>query len=214
MMTTPRRPSFLDGQDASREAQPATFRSPPEPFRQVHEERPRAPLAAESPPSPTPPAPQPKAESHRPATVTPAGPPPELIARYEASIEALRRETERLSERARADAIEIAFQVAQKLLEAELTNSEPLFALVRSAVQKLGETRRITIRVCPTDLAVMKSDRGQSEQAALRVAQIDLVGDPTLQRGDCIIESSAGAVDGRLSTRLAEVRRAVEGAAA
>jgi flagellar assembly protein FliH len=132
-----------------------------------------------------------------------------LAARYRAAIDMLRIETQRLAEQARADAVEIAFQVARKLLETELaSNPEPLFGLVRTAIQKLGDARKVTVRVCPADLGLLKSE-DESRFVQMRVAQVELVADPTLSPGDCVIESPVGAVDGRLSVRLAELRRAV-----
>jgi flagellar assembly protein FliH len=133
-----------------------------------------------------------------------------IAARYRAAIDALRLESQRLAEQARADAVEIAFQVARKLLEAELSaNPERLFGLVRQAIQKLGDARRVTLRVCQADLNALKSEHGQAELAHTGVASVEIVADPKLGPGDCVIESPVGAVDGRLSVRLAEVRRSV-----
>jgi len=46
------------------------------------------------------------------------------------------------------------------------------------------------------------------------VLQAKIIADPGLERGDCIVESELGNVDGRLSVRLSELKRAVAATAA
>jgi flagellar biosynthesis/type III secretory pathway protein FliH len=41
------------------------------------------------------------------------------------------------------------------------------------------------------------------------VAEIDVLPDASLSRGDCVVEGELGSVDGRLAARLEEVRRAL-----
>ena len=42
--------------------------------------------------------------------------------------------------------------------------------------------------------------------------RVEIVPDPTLVPGDCLVDTDFGQVDGRLSTRLGEARRAVRSA--
>ncbi len=132
------------------------------------------------------------------------------VAALAAAIDRLRIESERLAEQARADALEIGFQVARRILEIELSTSpEPLFALVRSAVRRAGTSRTLKVRLHPIDLATMEAGGGATRVDALAAARIQLVGDSLLERGDCMIEADFGTVDGRLDTRLEELKRAV-----
>src|SRR3990172_3058480 len=104
-------------------------------------------------------APPPQAAT---APSLPSPPPPDLaeirseaLERVGAAVEMLRAQAARLAEQARADAIEVAFQVARKILETEISqNPEALFALVRSAVRRAGESRRVAIRLAPDDAAL------------------------------------------------------------
>ena len=167
------------------------------------------------PPAPPPPAPPPppavRAPEPAPApTPVPAAPPAELLARYAASIEALRQQGERLAAQARADAIEIGFQVARRILEIELsTSAEPLFSLVRSAIRRAGEGRTLTVRLHPADLAAVEGAGGAASLGPT-VAHVQLETDSTLERGDCVIDTGQAVVDGRLATRLSELQRSVE----
>lgn len=88
------------------------------------------------------------APPHEPPPVAPPGPTPEQVEAFRAealqrvahAVEVLKLQAERLAEQARADALEIGFRVARRILEAELSSSpEPFFALVRSALKRAGD---------------------------------------------------------------------------
>jgi flagellar assembly protein FliH len=192
-MTTPltRKPRFLAGVPEAPAAEPARFAAL------------RPALAAPPPPELPPVAP--------PLGAVPAALRQDLLERVEAAVATLRAQADRVAEQARGDAIEIGFQVARRILETELRQSpDALFALVRSALRRAGDSRRISVRVAPEDLARLQSDEGRGHLDGLTAARVEYVSDPALQPGDCVVDADFGQVDGRLTTRLAEVRRAVD----
>src|SRR3990172_11266848 len=76
----------------------------------------------------------------------------EAMQKVAAAVETLRAQADRLAEQARSDALEIGFPGARKGPEAGLRQGpESLFALVRAAVRRAGESRRIAVRVAPDD---------------------------------------------------------------
>jgi flagellar assembly protein FliH len=132
------------------------------------------------------------------------------LERLSHTVERLRLQSEWLAEQARSDALEIGFEVARRILELEVSvNPEPLFALIRSAIHRVGESRKLSIKLCPTDLAHIQQAGPSARLASFSMAQIELLAAPELSPGDCIIEGELGVVDGRLTARLAELRRAV-----
>ncbi|HVP67258.1 MAG TPA: FliH/SctL family protein [Anaeromyxobacteraceae bacterium] len=191
-LTTPKRPRFLEALADHSQVEPFTF----------------APGAG--PPAPRPMVPRPEA----------GAPSPDLEAirrqaldRVADAVRTLRVEAERLAEQARADALEVAFQVAARILETEVrANPEALFSLVRSALRKAGDSRRIALRLCPTDAAALEADFERLGRGDLTAARVEVVADPTLVPGDCLVETDFGQVDGRLATRLGEAKRAVRAA--
>lgn len=144
-----------------------------------------------------------------PPSTSPVIDPSKDIDRIESALKNFRLHAEHLAEQARSDALEIGFQVAKRILEIELSTSpEPLFALIRSAVQRVGESRKVCVRLCPSD--VSKLDAGGGKAAVgLSVAQLELIPDTALSPGDCVVDGDFGAVDGRIETRLEELRRVV-----
>jgi len=138
----------------------------------------------------------------------------QFTERTSTAIELLRATAERLAAEARTDALEIGFLVARRILEMELTASaEPLVNLVRSAVRRLGESRRIVIHLSPADaqaLTTIVETRGAQAVAQAAISKVEIVADASLGRGDCLVEGDLVTVDGRINVRIEELRRVLE----
>ena len=67
------------------------------------------------------------------------------------------------------------------------------------------------MRLAPADAEAIQERSGGRGGDSLTVgsAQVEIVPDHTLSRGDCVVEGDLGAVDARLDTRMAELRRAL-----
>lgn len=128
--------------------------------------------------------------------------------RLSAGVAALRLTSERLAEQARSDALELALLVSRRILEAELsTNVDRFFGVIRSVIRRAGESQRVVVRLHPEDAARVEAAGGARSLGAMAVAQVEIVGDRELELGDCVVEADFGTVDGRLGTRLEEMRR-------
>lgn len=166
-------------------------------------------------------APRPPAfHGRRPEPEPPPGPTPEELAAFRAealqkvahAVEVLKLQSERLAELARNDALEIGFLVARRILEAELaTGPEALFALVRGALKRAGDSRTVVVRVHPEAVELV-SGQAAAGQLGATAASIEVTGDPTLEPGDVVVETDFGKVDGRLRTRLDELHRSASAA--
>ena len=82
--------------------------------------------------------------------------------------------------------------------------------MIRSAITRAGEANQITIRLSASDADALRLGGHDLATQAFSLAKVSIVADPTLSPGDCIVETNLGTVDGRLSTRLAEMRETVE----
>jgi flagellar biosynthesis/type III secretory pathway protein FliH len=147
----------------------------------------------------------------------PLPPPPnhltsEMAERLGRAIEVLRLTSDRLGAETAATALEIGCLVARRILEAELkTDTDAQKSLVRSAVRRLGDAHKVTIHLAPADLEAVRAAAGEASSADLGmnlgIAKVEILPDTNLTSGDCIVESDAAKVDGRLGTRLEEIRR-------
>jgi flagellar assembly protein FliH len=189
------RPTFLQALPPVGEARPAAFGA-------------TAPARA--------PARPPAFHGRRHEPEPPPGPSPEelaalraeALARVAPAVQVLRLSAERLAEQARGDALEIGFLVARRILEAELsTGPEALFALVKGALRRAGDSRLVRVRCHPSHLPDL-SGPAAAGQLGVTAATVEVVGDPALQPGDVVVDTDFGKVDGRLETRLSELFRA------
>jgi flagellar assembly protein FliH len=182
VIASTRRPSFLSRTAPTAEARPVKFGQ-----RTIH-----GGIPAE-PPAPTPA----EIEAIR----------ADALARVAHAVEVLKLQSARLAEQARSDALEIGFQVARRILEAEV-KADPgtVIALAKSAMRRAGESRKIVVRAHPEDIATLE---GAAEAGDLQVgvATVEIQPDPGLARGDVLVDTDFGRVDGRLRTRLDELHR-------
>jgi flagellar biosynthesis/type III secretory pathway protein FliH len=175
---------------------------------------PVAPPAAAPPPFHDPAAAHPHAAAPRATDARVLEAHREALQRVATAVETLRAQAAHLGEQARADALEIGFLVARTLLESEVRQSpQAVFQLVRQAVRRAGDSRRISVRLSPEDAAIVNAENGRAPLFGPAAARVEIVADATLSRGDCVVDTDFGRVDGRLETRLGELRRALEAGA-
>jgi flagellar biosynthesis/type III secretory pathway protein FliH len=136
----------------------------------------------------------------------------QVAERIAEATERLRQTADHLAAEARLDALEVGFMVARRILESEVSaNVESLLGLVRSALRRLGEARQVMIHLCPEDAKTVEKVLATTGTQAISAtaAQIEVVADTTLGRGDCVVEGNLGTVDGRINTRLEELYQAL-----
>lgn len=125
----------------------------------------------------------------------------EARARLAAALISVEAAREAAVAEVRSSALAIASAIARRVVgDALAAEPERVRALVERATARVARARRISVRVHPEDVA--------------RLDGIDaaIVGDATLARGDCVVESDLGDVDGRVETQIARLLAALEGA--
>jgi len=128
----------------------------------------------------------------------------EVKERLVALVEAQRR----WMARAEVEALDLAIEMARRLVGREL-RGDPA-AVSRGAVAALraaGRRRALRVRLHPESLADLRLNPALEE--ATSGATLELVADPTLDPGDVVVETEAGQVDARISSRLEGFRAAL-----
>lgn len=104
-----------------------------------------------------------------------------------------------------AELVELALSIAERVLRAEASVAGNALAmrLAEAAIARLGDCQRVTVRMAPADLRELgpRSSSGQE--------RIVYLADPSLARGDTLVESEHGRVDARLQTQLDELATAL-----
>jgi hypothetical protein len=128
-----------------------------------------------------------------------------LIGLTELGRDLRQQQQQRLREMQQA-AIELAVAVASRLVHAQIAAGDyPIENLVRHVVNQLGAPQAVTVVLNPADLALLKRRLGD-EPLLEDNPNICLLGDPTLNRGDCRAETADVHLLAQLEEQINELR--------
>ncbi|HEV2538901.1 MAG TPA: FliH/SctL family protein [Frateuria sp.] len=130
----------------------------------------------------------------------------EHLARLESICAQAARPLNALDTAVEQELAQLAMLVARRVIAHELAaRPELVVRAVRQAAAALpSATRELRVRLHPDDLVLMR-------ELDAAEAHWQLLADPTLARGDCLLESGCSRLDGRVETRLAAMVDAVLG---
>ncbi len=91
----------------------------------------------------------------------------------------------------------------------ELDDNERIVRIVRTALSTVRNQKKVTVRVAPADeKAVTESLAAMISHGHGASGFLDVVMDPRLSAGSCILESELGVVDASLATQLRALEKA------
>jgi flagellar assembly protein FliH len=100
---------------------------------------------------------------------------------------------------------EIVFTAVSKILGDGFTNREGAVATVREAVRRSKERGRLLVRVSPEDFELLNARRRELLEGAV-AGEVDLLADPKVKLGGCMLEGASGTLDARLELQLQRLR--------
>jgi type III secretion protein L len=119
------------------------------------------------------------------------------------SVEAAIAERDAYLARCESEVLKMAVRIAEKILGEELrTHPDKIVGIVREALTSVRRERSLSLRVNPED-----ADRVRTHATALAASlgpnrEIQVIADPAVGRGGCLVESELGTIDARLETQL------------
>lgn len=112
---------------------------------------------------------------------------------------------------AEKDIVDLALAVSKKILGQEVTNNpDAVLAVVKTALQRVTDHTRITIRLNPSDLETVKKAEPRLSAYFENSSAVDYEADECIAQGGCLIETNFGDIDARLDHQfqaIAEVLR-------
>lgn len=104
--------------------------------------------------------------------------------------------------------VQLAMAIARRVIQREVTlDPDLLIAMARVAMERLGETAQVKIRLHPDDYEAA----GAARVAQLAGSNVMILADAHLSRGGCRIESDMGILDAGVNAQLQEIARALLG---
>jgi flagellar assembly protein FliH len=104
--------------------------------------------------------------------------------------------------------VELALAIARRVVHREISLDRNLMiAIVRVALDRLGETAHVTVRLHPEEYEAT----GAARVAEFAGADITFVPDARVGRGGCRVESDMGMLDAGVDAQIQEIARALLG---
>jgi flagellar assembly protein FliH len=115
-----------------------------------------------------------------------------------------------VTEAVEADAVELALELAGKILTTSLQmRPELILEVVRGALGRVGDRRRITVLVNPVDAHLVRSAIGDLPAHGSGIERCEVQPDEGVGPGGAIVRTVEGEVDASVQTQLERAREVV-----
>jgi flagellar assembly protein FliH len=111
---------------------------------------------------------------------------------------------------AEREVVDLALQIAQKVVEREIENMPDLaLSVIRAALEEMDARTAVRVRVSPDDEELLRRRWSQVVPPGIGADRIELQKDERVKSGGAVIETSHGEVDAQLESKLAQLGNAL-----
>ena len=128
-----------------------------------------------------------------------------------AAREELAQERERCAEALEREAVELALQIAEKVLSGVLeVQPERVLDVVRGSLRRVVERERVTVLVNPDDLELVRASSASLTGALGGIDRLEIQEERRVPRGGALLRTAAGEIDARVAEQLERVREVIQ----
>ena len=139
----------------------------------------------------------------------------QALARAAELLATARAEAARQTAAAEPGLVRLAVQIAERLVHRELAQDPGAIAdLAAGLLREARGQQPLELVLHPTDAEALDRDRPALAQVLAETPEIRLQTDPGIGRASCVVRGPDLAIDGRLTTRLERIERALLGESA
>jgi len=129
-----------------------------------------------------------------------------MLRRLTHTLEDLVRLRSDMIRKTEREVVQLAMAVATRIVRREIgLDRELLVAMARVALDRLGDNASARIRLHPEDYAAV----GRLGSACVDGGAVQVVSDPGIHRGGCVVESDFGLIDISVDAQVEELTRAL-----
>ena len=111
---------------------------------------------------------------------------------------------DRILDQAQTETVKLGIAIAERLLRRTLAaQPDSIIDLVKTTLSWAVGTATVRVRLHPADCDVIETHAEDLHRECS--ADLQFVRDESLSRGDCLVESAQGVIDGRIETMLDRV---------
>ncbi len=103
-------------------------------------------------------------------------------------------------------AVHLAVAIAQRVIRRELSLDPQIqTGYIREALDLAAGGQQVRVRIHPDDREALGKLAGQWLEERLARASAELIADPTVSHGGCVVETQHGKIDQQIETQLARI---------
>jgi flagellar assembly protein FliH len=126
------------------------------------------------------------------------------ITALNAAASDLQSHRDRILEQGQIESVKLGIAIAERLLRQTLNvQPEAILDLVKTTLSWAVGAESIRVRLHPTDCELVEAQTAELTRECS--ANIQYLADTTLTRGDCLVETAQGTIDGRWETMLQRI---------
>lgn len=131
-----------------------------------------------------------------------------MLRRLTQTLEEITGLREQMIRQTEEQMVQLALGVARRIVHREVTlDKDLLIAMARVALDRLGESAKVTVRLNPEDFQATI----RAQAAAWHGTHVTVVADARVSRGGCRIDSDFGAIDAGVDAQIQELAHALLG---
>ncbi len=124
----------------------------------------------------------------------------------------LAHDKERLLEELQPHLVRLAIAIARRIVAAEIRQDRRVIErTVKAALEDLACHGELHVRVHPDDQPVVQNILQTDETLLGRLSNLRVIGDSSIERGGCIVESDYEIIDADIPIQLAQIHRSLSG---
>jgi flagellar assembly protein FliH len=139
----------------------------------------------------------------------------EARARVEQALEAVAAAEQALAEvhdryaaEAEAAAVDLAFQIAEKVIGATIAaDREAVLSIVSGALLRTTDRDHLVLEVNPDDFELVRDSASELAARLGGINRMEVVSERRVEAGGCVVRTEAGEIDARVSSQLERVRQ-------
>jgi flagellar assembly protein FliH len=121
-------------------------------------------------------------------------------------VESLSKQFSRLAASLEVNAVRLAVAIADKIMKKEVTiDGTVVLHQIRESLHRVWGVDMVKLRINPMDEELVREQRSALLAGSDFIREVMIEADENVERGGCVIESSAGNVDARISTQLKQI---------
>lgn len=102
----------------------------------------------------------------------------------------------------------LVLEISKKILGEEINNNQnSIILLIKQALEKCAFKNKLSIRVAPEDYEYVRENKAGICRLVEGLSDIDVISDPSLGKGGCIVETPSGEINAGVDVQIRELEK-------